>query len=263
MVRFIKDILSRINSPQRGYVYVERDDPGVMTAAKPGARAQIPGRSPPWIVVNHDLAVVTVARWPGSLWYVEVVDPITPEEQKDSPLRADAGYTRAAAVKVLKQVAVGELFGAHGSKVCTVINAAGELTLETAGRLAESRHAHASEAASRLWRAWIARHQVLFAGYRGDFDGVISVGRPRSPIGVALGVVSAQVGRRAEAVAGKSVWIDVPDDPEEVYLAKPWSGAQHPLFDAALAVGAPEFVSAADRSILLEGWRSVFGDDPA
>src|SRR5262249_21311274 len=132
MIRSIRDFLSRVVSPRRGYVYVGRDDPGAMAEAKPGARAQIAGRSPPWIVVDHDLTSVVVARWPGLLWHVEVVDPITRREQEPSPLLPGARYTRAAAVKVLEQVPVAELFGAHGAKVCTIIDIAGELTQDTA-----------------------------------------------------------------------------------------------------------------------------------
>src|SRR5262249_15552613 len=80
--------LSRVVPPQRGYVYVGCDDPGAMAEAKPGARAQIAGRSPPWIVVDHDLASVTVARWPGVLWHVGGGDPLWTEEQGGGALVA-------------------------------------------------------------------------------------------------------------------------------------------------------------------------------
>src|SRR5262249_15552614 len=83
-------------------------------------------------------------------------------------LRADAGYTRAAAVKVLKQVPVAELFGAHGTKVCTVIDIAGELTLATAARLAANRDVRAGEAQTRLWRAWMSPRHPQFAGFHGS-----------------------------------------------------------------------------------------------
>jgi hypothetical protein len=240
-----------------------------MAAAKPGAHVQIVGREPPWIVVDHTLANVNVACWPGCLWRVEIVDPITAADEAATgggSLLQDAGYTRAAGVKVLESVSVADLFGAHGAEVCTIINVACELTLDVAARLAEARHVEAGDAQTRLWRAWAARECPQLA-LRSDssYDGVLGTGaRPlRSPIGRGLLVISGEVGRRAEVVEGKSVWSDDPDDPEGALLSLPWSRAKFPLLDAALAVGAPEFLSDSDRLILLDGWRSVFGHDPA
>jgi hypothetical protein len=260
------DVYFRDNSPRRGYVYVQGNDAGVMTQARRGARVKIARREPPWIVVYHDFADVTVARWPGRLWQVDIIDPITADDlaaAKAVSLRADVGFTRAAAVKVLKEVPTAALFGAHGAKVCAVIDIASALTLECATRLAATRHAQAGEAQTRIWRAWLAGQPPQSSRYDGSYDGVLGISsRAVSPLGAALTLISTQVGRRAEAVVGDSVWSDDPDDPEVACLALPWSRAMFPLFDAALAVGVPEFVSDADRLILLDAWRREFDHDP-
>jgi hypothetical protein len=84
-----------------------------------------------------------------------------------------------------------------------------------------------------------------------------------SPIGEALSVISGEVGRRAMAIGGPSVWITRDSDPEEVLLSEPWSTASMTLLDAALAFGAPDLMHHDDRSLLAAAWREVVGSDPA
>lgn len=124
--------------PRQGFVYVSVVDSTAMAKAEAGRTVRIPGRGPPWIAVDHELSSVVVARWPGRLWAVEIVDAVTAQDGAGG-LRADAGYTRAAAVKILHAVPVAALFGAHGAEVCAVIEAAAKLDLAGAERLAEMR----------------------------------------------------------------------------------------------------------------------------
>jgi hypothetical protein len=84
---------------------------------------------------------------------------------------------------------------------------------------------------------------------------VIGSATTRSPIGEGLSVVSSVVGRRAEAISGRSVWLVDESDPEGAYLAEPWSKANIVLLDAALAFGAPDLTSSADQEVLRSGWR--------
>ena len=206
-----------------------------------------------------------MARWPGELWAVEIVDPITVGDMKAANqvgLRADAGYIRAAAVKILHAVPVAILFGPHGEQVCAVIEAAAALTLSQATRLGESRHREAGEAQRRMWRRWLVRENIPLDRYSDDLDGTLAIGASRagSPIGRAPRVIHSVVGRRAEALAGSSVWLVDAADPEGAWLAEPWSTGSLALVDAALAFGAPDLVSIAEHEILVAAWRMLERD---
>jgi len=58
------------------------------------------------------------------------------------------------------------------------------------------------------------------------------------------------VGRRAEALAGPSVWVVDEADPEGARLSEPWCAASIALLDAALAFGAPDLLERQDHDIL-------------
>jgi hypothetical protein len=252
--------------PRHGFVYVPKVHNGPMAYAEPGCTVRIPGRGPPWIAVDHQLASIVVARWPGRLWAVEIVDPITDRDLKAAGqvgLRGDAGYTRAAAVAILHAVPVATLFGAHGAQVCAVIEVAAELTLELAVRLAGRRHRDAGDAHERLWRRWLTRENIPLERYN-DLDGTLAIGASKagSPIGQGLRVIHNVVGRRAEALGGPSVWRVDETDPEGAWLAEPWCAASVALTDAALAFGVPDLVDGHDHEILAAAWRDALGPGP-
>lgn len=251
--------------PRHGFVYVANAHNGPMAHAKPGLMVRIPGRGPPWIAVDHELCSVVVARWPGKLWAVEIIDSITDRDLKAASqvgLRSDAGYTRAAAVRILHAVPVPTLFGPHGEQVSVVIEAAATLTLAQAMRLGESRHRDADDAHRRIWRRWLVRENIPLDRYSDDLGGTLAIGASKmgSPIGQGLRVIHGVVGRRAEALAGPTVWRVDAADPEGAWLAEPWSAASITLLDAALAFGAPDLVSSAEHELLTAAWRMLERD---
>src|SRR5688572_26242955 len=99
-----------------GYVYVHDEGAGAMASASPGQRIRLPERRAPWIVVDHSINSIVVARWPGRLWRVAVTDAAGIEQ-----VSAYARYTRAFEVKVLEELPVSQLFGERGEAVCSVI----------------------------------------------------------------------------------------------------------------------------------------------
>jgi hypothetical protein len=251
---------------REGFVYVSREEAGAMRQAREGAILRSPGRGPPWIVVAHSLSSVVVARWPGRLWRVKVVEAATARDQKRTggPPRPGAGYTRAIAVEILREEDAWTLFGARGRNLVPVFDAAAALDREQALRLGSARHPQAPLAVDRAWRAWMTESGIPLEG-RGSFDGVLYLGatdawRPAtpawpSPVNQGLSALHHVVFTRAVALDGKAA--RATDEDDDGWLAPPWDGAVLALLDAALALGAPAFVGEADREILTHAWAIV------
>ena len=148
--------------------------------------------------------------------------------------------------------------------MCAVIEAAAELTLAQATRLAEARHGDAGNAQTRVWRRWLVRENIPLARYSHDLDGTLAIGASRtgSPIGKGPRVIHSMVGRRAQTLTGPSVWLKDETDHEGAWLAEPWCAASVALLDVALALGAPDLVDRQDYDILTAAWRDAIGPVP-
>ena len=145
-----------------------------------------------------------------------------------------------------------------------MIEAAAELDLARATRLAELRHPDAGDAQNRVWRRWLVRENIPLDHYN-DLDGTLAIGASKagSPIGQGLRVIHNVVGRRAEVLGGPSVWLVDEADSEGAGLAEPWCAASAALLDAALAFGAADLVDSQDHEVLAAAWRDAVGPGPA
>lgn len=244
-----------------GYVYVHAGEDGPLAWARPGSEIRNPQRGKPWIVVHHELSFVTVGRWPGRLWFVEIIDAATRRDQESAggPPTTGATYTRAVAVRVDKELPASMLFGEHGEAVCMVINAARQLTLEQAKHLSAARHPYAGQAYDRAFRAWFKARGLPIQPWHDNFDGTLAAGgdRSHSPIYSGLMVVHNQVSKRAVSLSGDTAYEAGDDD--DAWLVEPWRGTSTALLDAALALGAPELVGPTDGQILTSAWASLRG----
>jgi hypothetical protein len=206
----------------------------------------------PWIVVAHTLEDVIVARWPGRLMFVEVLEAAPP-----SPAQV-IGHTRAIAVRVLEECSAADLFGAHGAEVCKVIQAADRLTEEGVERLGATWSEAAAEAYTRAWATWIAHQESVSRPLRqGSAEAPPAGAKGRhSPIGYGLSVVHDAVVARARAVGGDRVLVR---GEEETALVPRWAIAAEALLQAALALGAPGLMPEADRRLLLSAFVGACG----
>jgi len=127
-----------------------------MRAARVGAIISIEGRVPPWIVVDQDLSTVIVAKWPGRLWRVRIVDAATERDQRayGGPPLPQARYTRCISVSVEAEEDCAILFGAQGAGVVRVLQEATRLSHARAEAF-NNRHADAGAAQDRVWRSWL------------------------------------------------------------------------------------------------------------
>ncbi|MCX7359305.1 MAG: hypothetical protein NT015_14330 [Alphaproteobacteria bacterium] len=228
-------------------MYLNREDP-LFGKAAAGEVLRIPGRTPPWLIVSA-LGSTLFASWPGQYVLAEVVDAITEEEQRPygGAPASWAGYTRAAAVRVVEIYHLPNIFGQHGDAVAAIVDATSTLTEAEATEMIARRHPEADAARERI-EALVKR----------DLDRNGSgLGAPfehGSPLG-ALYFLDLVVSERALAVVGDRAFEDDPDDPG-AWLAEPWTGAVSVLWEAALAIGAPDIGAEGDRAVLMQGSES-------
>jgi hypothetical protein len=236
-----------------GFAYVPLSEDGPMAGAAPGHIVRNPGAGPPWIVVDHSIRSVVVARWPGKLWEVEIV-----RAASEQPVAA-AGYTRAVAVRIVRGHPPGILFGRHGEHVVRVLEAAASIDLDQAVELGTRSTAAARDAYSRAWRRWIAKVDPGSIHLDSDHTYTLAVhaAGTLSPIGGGFTVMYTVLMERAQALAGDAAFVTGEDG--EQSFANPWDGALQSFLHAAMALGAPELLSEADRAVLLEAWNHCFG----
>lgn len=249
-----------------GFVYVECSSPGPFPVAAVGRRVATGSWDPPWLVVDHTLERVMVARWPGRLFRVRVIPPGSPAEREAlqraaQNLRPDAGYTRAFAVDVLEELPAASLFGPHGDAVADVIAAGTRLLQHDMERLAAARHPDADEAYSRAWDAWLAEQPngQPYLGHNAHTLAAPGAGPVGSPVGHALSLVCLAVEESARLRAGGTAFATHPEDypgeeAGEEYLVGPWADARSALCDIAMALGAPHLLEEDDRAVLLTAW---------
>lgn len=235
----------------QGFVYVTEAETTVLRDADVGSTVRNPSAGPPWIVVNHALAAVSVARWPGRLFRVEIL-----ERAREQP-RSYANYTRAVAVKVAAELPTLLLLGAHGEHIAEILGRIDTLTLDEAFALAAATEPSSSEIYATAWGKWLAevdKHSVhLDADHRDTLQ--IRVGHTVSPVGYALSLVSSKMQNRAQRVSGPAaLCVDAGGEAE---LLAPWQGATSALLHAAMAYGAPGLLSSQQTAALKSSWRTV------
>lgn len=239
-----------------GFIYAAEGEL-LFEGAAPGSRVRQSVLVPPWTVVDHRLSSVLVTRWPGRLLRVRIPEPQGEHEQAtfaeaNSNLVQPPSYTRAFEVEILENLPVALLFGQHGEAVIPVIEAAHALDEATAHALTAWQHPDADHAYSDAWGRWLTERD-LHSQVPGDsvllFSPSDVVG---SPIGMGLSLIYSEVRQAALRTWGERAL--TPGEGEEV-LVSPWNGADAALLHAALALGAPEYVT--DAKPLLAAWRAV------
>jgi len=241
----MRTLLSRIISPfgpARGFVYVPDTEEGLMQGATAGSIIRKVDQRPPWIVVHQSVESVIVAKWPGKLLKVEIIEA-APEQPNSTAL-----YTRATAVRVLEEQPASQLFGPHGVVVCKVVKKAETLELNDVQALGESISPLIQDAYSRAWDKWLT-HVDSNSTHRGG---------SRSPLGAGFTVLSSVLANRARDLVGDAAFVI--DDEDEVSFTPDWASACSALSGAAMAYGAPELLSPADRDLLLSAWVGTFGE---
>lgn len=265
-----------------GYVYVADEEHSRFGSARPGSVVANSARNPPWIVVDHNLESVIVSRWPGKLWHVAVLDAVTDQDVATAGagrLVADAGYTRAVSVRVLKELAPAALFGAAGVAVTRILDAIAQLDYVKATALSKQVTAAAATLYSKAWNSWLLEIAPTSYHLGQEHDHVLAIpthrGTPESPINHGFLIIHAQLHKRAVEVSGTAALqsrrdhvegakeeeaADYDDEDDDgTWLEPTWSRAADALLYAAMAQGAREFLTEEEQQTLGAAWTAVFG----
>jgi len=219
-----------------GFVFVADVEDGPMRFAAAGKTIRNADDGPSWIVVDHAIESIVVAKWPGTLWRVSVL-----KAAAEQPA-AYAKYTRAIAVEVIDEEPVWRLFGAHGEAVCRILDRARAITLDDVAMLQVRDEAR--EAYSRAWNRWL--------GDAHDHTATLAAGDFRSPIGAGFTVLHNLIVERARTLTDGAALTT--NDEDELVLAPDWWAAGEAFLHAAMAQGAPELMSSADAELLTAAW---------
>ncbi|CAB3636011.1 MAG: hypothetical protein J0I68_05050 [Achromobacter sp.] len=255
---------------ERDGFWFDAADPS-LALERAGSHVRLARAEPPWIVVDQSIASLTLGRhWPGQLWRVRVT-----QLGDMSGLVAQPGYWRAAAIELLQPLPLALLFGPHGEGVLDVLARIPDLSREQARALGEHLPDDGWDRYGRAWARWSSEEEggatapsgaVAEASPPSEWYGVLAASRRRggahSPVHAGFMQVHKLLRQRAEAVDGEAAFIREVDEDGEVdeSLAPPWDGASDALLFAAMARGAPQYLSADDVEVLARPWRGVFGE---
>jgi hypothetical protein len=245
---------------QEGYLYVPAGGQGPATGASPGRLIQNKDRLRPWIVVHHEIESVIPAEWPGSLWRAAVVDAAN---QKDfdacggGRLLPTAPYTRAVAVRVLSELPIWRIFGGKGEQVLEVVRVAEGLSSSEVDLLASHTEPGASKCYSKAWSAWLLDSNPDSIYADADHTRTLLAGgsKRRSPINAGFTLIYSLMAARARQLGGQSA-LGADDEGGERLLGN-WAHALSALLHAAMALGAPDYVSDDERVVLLKPWLAL------
>lgn len=240
-----------------GFIYVPDSNQGHFKHANVGQTIKTEKKGPPWIVVDHSLESVVIAKWPGTLWLAEVKD-----EAKNTGLLEYAKYTRANAVKIINKLPLEILFGDFGGSILKIIESAKSIDTEIVKKLANVFSPESLELYSKGWNIFGGTKNDLPPFYGRDHQNTIAMpgNKGCSPINSAFKIIYSQVFDRANELTGGKVLLT--DDEGCLLLDDEWSKACNSYLCAAMAVAYQEKFTENEIAVLSKGWAIVYGKLP-
>ncbi|MFB7241390.1 hypothetical protein ACFCYX_02840 [Streptomyces populi] len=182
------------------------------------------------LLVNE--IVTDVLRWPSSLWRVTDLEPVRPVLSRR--------WVRCRAFTVMERVPTWLVAGPHGEAVEWVITRTRTLTGAQADALAALSDEGEEPLTRTLWARWMRQHHT------------------NSPVGCGLTTLNEVVTEAARRV-GPHLFGPDEEDGAEVLDDPAWLRAFRAAYAAALALGAPEWLTPRENAVLARRWTTVFG----
>jgi hypothetical protein len=256
MARILREIQNLfMQRPQRedacdGYVYVPRDEQAVHFAQiGPGVQVGRFIDSPPWIVVDHSPKSVVAAKWPGTLWSVRILG------RAASQPYAYAGYTRATAVRVLREIGRGHLFEHNGDSVVSFLDLIESIAENDVRRLCRVEDEEADRLFSAVWDRWLSAVDPASHFIGSDHSGVLQIGSksPGSPVGRAPSILHSLLVQRAREIDGDEAFVE---DDDVLSFNPKWAKVEKCAQNALFSIGVDErLLSPHERALLGRAFR--------
>lgn len=211
----------------------------------------VPSQTP--CLVHYDTATIVINEWPGQLWFVKVLDDLPTTWPK-----ANLELIPTQSFKLIKQLVNSFLFGSKGEGICELLDKIQQLDLSQVKQLATFFSPIAAEAYAVAWNNWLQQTTNLVEHRDADHTGTLAIGKGEnsSPIYSGFLLVNELVYQKARQLEGDSAFISYPAyDESEALLNPQWNKACSVLLQAAMALGAEQYVDAKDLNLLLTGWR--------
>lgn len=240
-----------------GFIYVADSNQGPLKNANVGQTVKNEKKGPPWIVVDHGLKSMIIAKWPGTLWRAEVKD-----EAKNTGLLKYAKYTRADAVKIIERLPLALLFGDFGESILKIIESTRSIDTETTKKLANVFSPESLELYSKGWNIFGGTKSDEPPFYGRNHQNTIAMPGDEgcSPINSAFKIIYSQVFDRAKELTGGKALLT--DEEGNLSLDEEWSKACDSYLCAAMAVAYQDKFTENEIAVLSKGWVIVYGKLP-
>lgn len=254
----------RSSSPKelpKGYIYSGQDKDDRFWRAMPGDVIKNGNKNPPWIVVNHTLSSITLTRWPGRLLEAEILNAAD-ELEMNSKLRKDAGYTRTAGVRILRELPLEIIFGINGKQMCTLADHTRAITLVQLFALAQLPAHHARKLYAKAWHRWIVRQVPNSSHLKTRHYNTLELAPDNStygsPVAQGLSLVSDQFDQRAYELFGEKSFRK--DQSGEEFMIPLLRRARIRLLFAAMSFAPGDLLTPDENDILAAAYKKVFDE---
>jgi len=245
------------NKSIKGYIFTSKKDDIILNSNIGDIIEK--ERKPPFLVVNHEIYKIIVTRWPGKLFFVEVIDPVDNTKLKPGvKLRKDAHYTRAFAIKILEELPVANLFGENGEMISRILDRISVFSKDEVLSLAKLENKEANELFSEGWNRWLKINDSnsIHHGYNHERVILIHTEKSCSPINYGLSIISSHYNQKIKELIGdEAFYID--EEGDECMQAQ-WASALNVLFSIAMGYGASFLFNESELKVLTSAWEELF-----
>lgn len=238
-----------MNNTEYGFIFIEQsriDELNYQEGQIVCLQTEIPA-----ILINYEIATIDIIEWPGKLWFVENLDSYALASVQQNSIHFLSRH-----FKLVKQLTSSLLFGARGENISLLLDKIRLLNMDDVHHLANLFTPMLAEIYAASWNNWLASTHHLPELRDADYTGTLAIssGENISPINSGFLVIKDLIIKKAKELEGDNAFV-VGSDEWSITLLNPlWNRACGVLLQAAMALGAEEFVPPKAANSLLAGW---------
>lgn len=243
----------------QGFVYSADEDNELFKDAKVGDLITKQDRNPPFIVVTHTLDMIIIAKWPGKLYKVEVINQ-SEEKDLNQGLVENVWYTRTLGIKILEEVPIENIFGQNGIQISRLIDWTRNITEEQVTALSKYNVKSGRDLFTKAWKNWILLTDKNYVYLNENHYNTLKVFLKNqvhgSPIREGLLIISSQFNIRARELVGEAAF--GVDEEGEICLLPKWSKACEKLRQAGMSYESDNLLTESEKETIRKPVMEVF-----